>query len=270
MTEINRGRAARDALRTAWRVAGAYSDQTVGEAIKIGCTSHPDDHIVFAQVDGETTLVTLGAFLQRAQTSAGRLAAAGVRTGDVVVVQAPADLKGTEILAAVWLLHAVTVPIATTATVEEVADAIRETGARYAVVAPAWRGRDLVSPLVAASDLPRLQRVLVIGDATVDGAVALGSVEPIPVPPGPRPDPWSVACVLSHVGLDGSAKGSAAQPRDVAVRTRRGAHRRQQSDARDLPRRPCGFADQSSPTTDGRWDNGRDGPLERPSRSRAD
>ena len=207
MTEINRGRAARDALRTAWRVAGAYSDRTVGEAIKIGCTSHPDDHIVFAQVDGETTLVTLGAFLQRAQTSAGRLAAAGVRTGDAVVLQAPADLKGTEILAAVWLLHAVTVPIATTATVDEVAHAIRETGARYAVVAPAWRGRDLVSPLVAASDLPRLQRVLVIGDATVDGAVALGSVEPIPVPSGPRPDPWSVACVLYTSGSTAAPKG---------------------------------------------------------------
>src|SRR6202044_1958466 len=40
VTEVNRRRAARDALRTAWRVAGAYSDQTVGEAIKIGCTSH--------------------------------------------------------------------------------------------------------------------------------------------------------------------------------------------------------------------------------------
>jgi acyl-CoA synthetase (AMP-forming)/AMP-acid ligase II len=75
-----------------------------------GCASHAGDRIVFAQVDGETTVVTLGALLQRAQTSAGRLAAAGVKAGDAVVVQAPADLRGTEILAAVWLLRAVAVP----------------------------------------------------------------------------------------------------------------------------------------------------------------
>ena len=129
VTEVDRGRADRDALRTAWRVAGVYPDETVGGAIVTGCTSHAGDHIVFARVDGETTVVTLGELLRRAQASAGRLAAAGVRAGDAVVVQAPADLTGTEILAAVWLLHAVAVPLATTATADEVAHAIRETGA---------------------------------------------------------------------------------------------------------------------------------------------
>jgi cyclohexanecarboxylate-CoA ligase len=207
VTPVDGGPAARDALRTAWRVAGAYPDQTVGEAIVAGCASHGGDRIVFAQVDGETTVVTLGALLERTQTSAERLAAAGVRAGDAVVVQAPADLEGTEILAAVWLLHAIAVPIATTATADEVAHAIRETGARYAVVAPEWRGRDLVSPVVAASDLPRLRRVVVLGDATVEGALALASVEPLPIPSGTRPDPWSVACVLYTSGSTAAPKG---------------------------------------------------------------
>jgi cyclohexanecarboxylate-CoA ligase len=207
VTEAGRGRAARDALRTAWRAAGVYPDQTVGEAIVTGCTSRPDDHIVFAQVDGETTVVTLEAFLQQAHTSAGRLAAAGVRTGDAVLIQAPADLEGTEVLAAVWLLHAVAVPIATTATVAEVAHAIRETGARYAVVAPEWRGRDLVSPLVAGSGLPGLQQVIVLSDAPLNGAPALASFEPVPLPSGARPDPWSVACVLYTSGSTAAPKG---------------------------------------------------------------
>jgi cyclohexanecarboxylate-CoA ligase len=205
--EVDRGRAARDALRTAWRAAGVYSDQTVGEAIETGCTSHPDDHIVFAQVDGETMIVTLGTFLQQAQTTAGRLAAAGVKAGDAVLVQSPADLKGTEILAAVWLLHAVAVPIATTATADEVAHAIRETAARYAVVAPEWRGRDLVRPLVAESELPSMQRVMVLADDTIDGALAFATIGPIPVPAGPPPDPWLVTCVLYTSGSTAAPKG---------------------------------------------------------------
>jgi acyl-CoA synthetase (AMP-forming)/AMP-acid ligase II len=184
-----------------------YPDQTVGEAIEIGCSAHPDDHIVFAQVEGETTAIDLGVFLQQAQTSAGRLAAAGVKAGDAVVVQAPADLKGTEILAAVWLLHAVAVPIATTATVDEVAHAIGETGAPSAVVAPEWRGRDLVRPLVAASGLPGLRQVIVLGDDAIDGAPALASFEPVPVRSGTRPDPWSVACVLYTSGSTAAPKG---------------------------------------------------------------
>ena len=207
MTEAGGGRAARDALRTAWRNAGAYADQTVGEAIAAGCAAHADDHIVFVQVDGETTDMALGTLPQRAWACAARLAAAGVRAGDMVVVQAPADLTGTETLCAVWLLGAVAVPIATTATSDDVGHVIRETASRWAIVAPEWRGRDLASPLLAGAEPLGLREVIVLGDVAIEGARALGAIEPIRVSPGPRPDPSSVACVLYTSGSTAAPKG---------------------------------------------------------------
>jgi acyl-CoA synthetase (AMP-forming)/AMP-acid ligase II len=180
----------------------------VGEAIAAGCASHAGDSIVFARVDGETTVVPLGTLLERAWTCAGRLTAAGVEPGDPVVVQAPADLTGTEILVAVWLLHAVAVPVATTATADEVAHAVSQTDARHAVVAPEWRGRDLVSPLVGAAGTSGLPQVLVLGEVAIDGARALASVEPVPILSEPRPDPSSVACVLYTSGSTAAPKGA--------------------------------------------------------------
>ena len=197
-------RRARDALRTAWRHAGVYPDLTVGEAIAAGCASHADDRILFARVDGDTTAVTLRELLERACGCAARLAGAGVAAGDRVVVQAPADLTGTGVLAGVWLLEAVAVPIATTASTDELAHAVAETDATCVVVAPEWRGRDLVTP-IATSLRPR--RVLVLGEHAVAGARGLGSIEPVPVSRGRRADPSSVACVLYTSGSTAAPKG---------------------------------------------------------------
>ncbi len=200
-------RRARDGLRAAWRAAGVYPDLTVGQAIVAGGVAHGSDRLVFARVDGDTTAVTLAELLERAEACAQRLAGAGVRAGDTVVVQTPADLSGTEALTAVWLLGAVVVPMATTATAGEVDHAVRQTGAAWAVVAPEWRGRDLVTPLVTEADALGHRRVVVLGHEAVDGATALGTIEPVPVPGGHRPHPSSVACVLYTSGSTAEPKG---------------------------------------------------------------
>jgi acyl-CoA synthetase (AMP-forming)/AMP-acid ligase II len=199
------GRKARDALRSAWRAAGVYADLTVGQAITAGCTSHAGDRIVFARVDGDTTVVTLGELLGRALRCAGRLAGAGVTPGDTVVVQAPADLVGTEVLAAVWLLGAVAVPMSTTAGPDEMHHALRQTGATATLVVPASRGRDLVTPLLEETHTRR-HAILVLGDHAVAGARALGTIAPIDPPVG-RSEPSSLACVLYTSGSTAEPKG---------------------------------------------------------------
>jgi acyl-CoA synthetase (AMP-forming)/AMP-acid ligase II len=212
------GRQARDDLRTVWRGAGVYPDLTVGEAIAAGCASHPDGLLVFAQVDGLSAVVSLGELYQRAVHDAGRMISAGVRPGDTVVVQAPADLTGTQALAAVWILGAIAVPIATTASVDELAHVARETGATNVIVTPEWRGRDLVTPLVEASAAALLLRtslrtVLVLGDDTTITSTAsttvacLRSFTATPIPSDLPRDPTSLACILYTSGSTAAPKG---------------------------------------------------------------
>ncbi|MET0908425.1 MAG: hypothetical protein ABWZ99_03065, partial [Ilumatobacteraceae bacterium] len=68
----------REALRAAWRAAGWYGDVTIGEAIAAGALARPDDRIVFDQAAGGVVDLTLSQLVERADTTAHRLRAAGV------------------------------------------------------------------------------------------------------------------------------------------------------------------------------------------------
>jgi acyl-CoA synthetase (AMP-forming)/AMP-acid ligase II len=181
-----------------------YPNSTIGKAIAAGCTAHAEENIVFASVDQLTTTVTLRQFLERTARCSERLAGGGVHPGARVIVQAAADLEGATLIAALWSLGAVPVPITMTASADDVIHIAGETDAALAVVAPEWRGRDLATPLVEG--LERC-RVVVLGQETVGGALTFGSLKPVAPLPAPRPDPSSVACILYTSGSTAEPKG---------------------------------------------------------------
>jgi cyclohexanecarboxylate-CoA ligase len=192
-------------LRAGWRRAGWYPDLTIGEALAQGARTHPDDQVVFAPAGGAASTSTLGEIAERSHRVASALAATGLLPGDAVVVQAPADAASTDVMVALWHLGTVVVPLAATATTAELAHAVRETGARTAVVALTWRGRDLASD-IAAADVG-LRRVIVIGDDGPPGTIPLVTLDGSAAAPAGRHDPTAMACVLYTSGSTAAPKG---------------------------------------------------------------
>lgn len=80
---------------------------------------------MFAPVDQHATTISLGALHDAAVVRAGALHRIGVRPGDHVILQGPADVTSTETLVALWLLGTVVVPLTATATEDEVAHAVQ-------------------------------------------------------------------------------------------------------------------------------------------------
>ena len=159
-----------------------YADVTIGEAIADGARAFPDGRIVFEQADGDVIDLTLPALAERIDVTARRLRTLGVAPGDPVVVQTAADAAGVEVLAALWRLGAVVIPLVTTAGPAEVGHVIAENGCTMMIVAAAWRDVDLAAMVTAHREAWGLAHVVVVGAAGVDdpppGATRLDDLAP--------------------------------------------------------------------------------------------
>ncbi len=151
--------------------------------------------------------VTLADLSAHADTVARRLVGAGARPGDRIVLQAPADAASTEVLVAIWNVGAVAVPMTVTATNDEIAHAVRETGAEVAIVASRWRDRNLAENVATHRIAFGLRCVVSIGPEAPPDAMALDELVQSALPTGARPDPTRDACVLYTSGSTAMPKG---------------------------------------------------------------
>jgi acyl-CoA synthetase (AMP-forming)/AMP-acid ligase II len=147
-------------LVAAWRDAGLHGTGTIGQ--RIAATGIPGA-ITFSTDGGERT-ASRDDLVSLAGRYAAGLAAAGVRTGDVVAIQLPSSADSWALVGGAWLRGAVVCPIVDIYGPNELGFILRESGARLLAVSASWRGRSGIDVarscgfddtlLAAGADLP--------------------------------------------------------------------------------------------------------------------
>ena len=194
---------ARATRRDRWRSEGWYPRLTLGRACELAATQLPGAPLTFARRGREET-VERGIVHGRARRVATGLLDAGVRTGDPVVLQAPATVESTVVLEALWLLGAVPVPVVAAAGREEVRQIVERCGASTIVASGEQvDGRDAAE---RCRELGAERVVVVDGDG--DDLLAydrLAAHEPLAELRSV--DPTATACVIYTSGSTAAPKG---------------------------------------------------------------
>src|SRR6478735_10428937 len=108
--------------------------------------------------------LTYADLLARVQETARGYVALGLEPGDRVVVWAPNSIEWAVSGLAVSYAGGVLVPVNSRYTGHEVADIVRRTGTRLAVIADGFLGRTQVADLLSLPDLASLAGVIRIGE----------------------------------------------------------------------------------------------------------
>lgn len=130
-------------LRNRWRADSIWTDETLLDRL----TSARGDHL--AVVDGDVRL-SIAELRDRSARVAARLAARGIRRGDVVAWQLPNWWEAVVLCWAIWRCGAVASPITPTLRAREVGFVLRRANARLVAVPRRFRDTDYLALLADA------------------------------------------------------------------------------------------------------------------------
>ena len=191
------------------------SPRTLPAVLRAAATTYGDRPAYV--VDGSS--VSYADLLARVQETARGYVALGLEPGDKVVVWAPNSIEWAVAGLAVSYAGGVLVPANSRYTGHEVADVVRRTEARLAVVADGFLGRTQVADLLSLPDLDSLAAVIRIAetdspqrtdpDSAPEGVRTLGTIRVVDFP--------DLAGLGAEVSADHvEARADAVSPEDVA------------------------------------------------------
>jgi acyl-CoA synthetase (AMP-forming)/AMP-acid ligase II len=193
---------------TDWIAAGWHGGPGLAAALEVGAAGERGAALFrFVSDDRPTTRTNAEMFRDAAHVASG-LARIGVAPTDVVLCQLPNWAEGAVLVRACALLGVALCPVVPTATPAEVAVLALRSGAKVAVTAATWRGRDRAAHLDALTASPIEHLVIVGGDAPPGAREwdELAACEADPPPPVTN-DPTQTGYLLFTSGSTGAPKG---------------------------------------------------------------
>ncbi|HEU4428969.1 MAG TPA: AMP-binding protein [Myxococcota bacterium] len=210
MITLDQIRADRAALQRRWYRERMYTPRTFADEMREGAARFPNARMIFhsGEHPAEATLAQMHADSLRL---ASALRAIGLGPGDVVAIQVPNWLEGALVFQAAMLLGVVTLPIIHIYGPAEVSFILRQSGARAFICPARWRHIDYLARIAQLDRgaLPRLEHVVVIGDAAPSGGLTWDALlaratqrfEP------PRVSPDDVCMLVYTSGTTADPKG---------------------------------------------------------------
>ena len=200
-----------DDQRARFYEAGIYRRRTVADEMRDGAARHPNVRMVFHS-DENPAETALGEMHRRSLGLAGAFQSLGLGAGDVVAIQVPNWLEGALVFQAALTLGVVVLPVIHIYGPAEVGFILKESGARAFICPDRWRHIDYLERIerLDRSELPKLEHVIVIGDACPSGALSWNDFQARSDPSFtvPSVDPDDV-CLLVYTS------GTTAQPKGV-------------------------------------------------------
>lgn len=207
-------------LRERYHAQGWWDDRTLSALLQDALSRSGSTTFRIHSLDRPWT-GTVDQVCGLARRVAGGLSRLGVRAGDPVAFSLPNSVEAAAVFYGVALLGAVLVPIGHTVGAREIRHSLRESGAR-ALITWNQRNRPFAFDAVLGAELPRLEHVVAVGDASAPmPVIAFDDLTGAAVfDEPPIVDPAQPAVIGWTSGTTGDPKGVLLSHRALCAETR--------------------------------------------------